>query len=113
MKAAILCHFASQNMSERAGTLLLSIKVLNANSLARLLNQSKLVDPKAVWSCPAYLGGIVEIIFANQLQETKVSIETSGCVFVKSDHASGGWFLSGPARLALAKIDHTIWAENK
>ncbi|OIQ78120.1 hypothetical protein GALL_401840 [mine drainage metagenome] len=102
-QAAVLCHYAASNEKAKFGTLVRSVKVVNPKTLAKLLNQAKLI--KGTFSCPVNKGGQDLIIFVAKGVETYVSLSTTGCRDAISSNTSDGYFLSKAAIVELAKLD--------
>jgi len=96
------------NEKVKFGTLIRFATVQNPSVLATLLNQAKLVPGGAVYSCPFDSGSQDALLFIKVNKTTTVIIKTSGCHFVSSTNASGGWFLSKAANSELRKLDPTI-----
>lgn len=104
-----LCHYMARYGQPGAGLLVQDISVADPPGLAALLNQAAPVPSGVMYSCPAFQGGLVEVLLVDARSRlTIVAVPLGGCRFVSSSLTTGRFTLSQDAWLALDRIDPTI-----
>jgi hypothetical protein len=105
----VLCRYAGLNDTVPGGTLTKSIRVPNAASLARALNEATPIPYGKVFHCPEDDGGVDAVVLAS-VTGTPVVIEVrrTDCEFATSTQTTTSFWLSGPALAALQALDPTL-----